>query len=280
MADRETMWTSEGPEEPLLGGDVTEGIVRVGDTVRRPRTSSSEAVRTVLDHLERAGFEGAPRFLGVDDRGRDVLSFVEGEVAGRPAPAWVADTSHAVSVARLLRDYHVAVSSLGVPLLFAGDRSVEPDGIPPAIQLSQELVGHRDVTLENVVFRDERAVALIDFDLARRSAPIEDVCNMLQWWAPWMPPEDRPHALADVDPFERAAAMVDAYGLDSASRSMLVPAARNGAARSWHLMRMRADRDGGGWRRMWDEGVGDVIRRRQEWLRFNEDELQAAVAGR
>jgi hypothetical protein len=34
---------------------------------------------------------------------------------------------------------------------------------------------------------------------------------------------------------------------------------------------------GGGWQRMWEEGVGDRILRRAQWLRDNATELQRAV---
>ncbi|WP_082008297.1 phosphotransferase [Microbacterium mangrovi] len=278
MSARQQAWTSDSPETPLLGGDVTVGVVRSGDTVRRPPGISSPAVRVLLEHLEETGFDGAPRYLGVDDRGRDVLSFIEGETAGRPAPEWVADTDRAISVARLLRRYHDAVASLGVPTVFDGARLSEPQGLPPALEVHRDLIGHRDITVENVVFREGAAVGLIDFDLARASSRADDICNMLQWWAPWMPAEDRPGPLIDVDPYQRTRAMLDAYSLDPAERRLLVPLARNGAERSWHLMRHRALVDGGGWRRMWDEGVGDAILRRQEWLRRNERSLIESVS--
>jgi hypothetical protein len=42
-------------------------------------------------HLESAGFEGAPRVLGIDGSGREVLSYIQGEVAGRPRPLWIVD---------------------------------------------------------------------------------------------------------------------------------------------------------------------------------------------
>ena len=74
-------------EIPLPGGDVTEGVVRLGDTVRRPLGDHSAQVHLVLRHLEASGFDGAPRLLGVDDRGREILTFVDGEVAGRPWPS-------------------------------------------------------------------------------------------------------------------------------------------------------------------------------------------------
>ena len=72
-------------EMPLAGGDVTEGVVRVGNTVRRPVRPHSPLVHALLAHLESAGFEGAPRFLGIDGSGREVLSYIDGEVAGPPA---------------------------------------------------------------------------------------------------------------------------------------------------------------------------------------------------
>jgi len=277
MERRHSVWDSAATEKPLVGGDVTEGVVRSGDTVRRPRGASSDRVEALLTYLERVGFTGAPRYLGVDDRGRDVLTFVDGEVAGRPAPEWVGSDDRARSVASLLRRYHDAVASFGVPKLFHDVSPVRLDGAPDPLPVPQDLIGHRDVTLENVVFRDGAAYALIDFDLARPSSRIDDVCTMLQWWAPWQPIEDRPEPLVPADVFARAAMMVDTYGLDAHSRSMLVPLARNAAERTWYSMRLRAERDGGGWRRMWDSGAGDSIRRRQAWLKENEDALIAAV---
>ena len=77
-------------EEVLLpGGDVTLGVARVGGTVRRPVGAHSHLVDLVLRHLEIEGFAGAPRYLGLDPQGREILTFIEGEVAGRPS--WLVD---------------------------------------------------------------------------------------------------------------------------------------------------------------------------------------------
>lgn len=37
-------------------------------------------MHALLAHLRTAGFEGAPRPLGIDDRGREALSFIPGTV--------------------------------------------------------------------------------------------------------------------------------------------------------------------------------------------------------
>ena len=69
------------PEIPLEGGSHS-GVVRVGETVRRETRPWSSSVHDLLRHLDREGFAGAPRALGFDDQGREVLTYIEGE-AGR-----------------------------------------------------------------------------------------------------------------------------------------------------------------------------------------------------
>lgn len=253
------------PEIPLPGGDVTVGVVRVGATVRRPTGSHSAIVHRVLQHLESVGFDGAPRFLGIDEQGRETLTYVDGVVAARPWPAWVAASESAVSVAKLLRRLDDAMVPLGVP----SDTQVR--GPEP------HFIGHRDVTPENTVFRDGQANAFIDFDLARAATRVDEVCNLLLWWGAWMPVDDREVVMRDIDAVERGRLLVDAYGLDQASRQRVADSAIEGAGLTWFSMRERARTLGGGWARMWDEGIGDQIRRREQWLRDNRNELRKAL---
>src|SRR4051794_17937110 len=98
-------------ETPLLGGTANRGlVVRVRDTVRRPLRTSSTATHAVLRYLEDVGFAGAPRFLDVDDEGREVLTYVAGETVTPPYPAWAMTDAALDSVAVLLREYHAAVA--------------------------------------------------------------------------------------------------------------------------------------------------------------------------
>lgn len=263
-------------EIPLLGGDVTDGIVRVGGTVRRPRGDHSALVKLVLEHLERVGFEGAPRYLGRDSRGRDVLSFVEGEVAGRPWPAWVADEDRAVSVAKLLRRLDDTMAAVGLPDTWPVSTATVP-GLSGRPGPSASFIGHRDVTPENTVFRGGRAAAFIDFDLVRASTRVDEVGNLLLWWGGWMAPRDREPVLRDADAAQRGRVLVDAYGLDADDRARVVPMAIVTADRTWHSMRHRATTHGGGWARMWADGLGDKIRRRERWLRAHQTNLTAAL---
>jgi aminoglycoside phosphotransferase (APT) family kinase protein len=233
-------------------------------------------VHAVLDHLESVGFAGAPRFLGIDDQGRAVLSYVDGEVAGRPHPVWVADEDRLVSLARLLRELDDAMIDFGLPDI-AGEQNPEPDGIPPQRDYPHAFIGHRDITPENVIFRDGTAYALIDFDLARPSTRMHEAQNAMMYWAPLKDPQDRDPALRDLDAARRCRLFADAYGLAEDDREILIEDLRYGTERSWHLMRDRARRLGGGWARMWSDGVGDLIRRRGSWLDRHGAEITAAL---
>jgi hypothetical protein len=265
-------------EIPLTGGDVTEGVVQVGDTVRRPVGPHSPLVHALLAHLESAGFAGAPRFLGIDAAGREVLSFIEGEVAGRPRPPWIADEARLASVGRLVRAYDDAAASfIPPPEMLPGTKVTEPRGIPPAPAYPPELIGHVDITPENVVFRDGRAYALIDFDLAKPATRADEMFNAMLWWAPLFDPRDLDPLMQRVDVPRRARILADAYDLSSTDRERVIEVAVLRTRRSWYVMKQHAEIDGGGWRRMWDEGVGDVIKRREAWLDRHGATLTAAL---
>ncbi|MBC6458256.1 phosphotransferase [Actinomadura sp. HBU206391] len=257
-------------EVPLLGGDVTEGVVRVGDTVRRPVRSHTRAVHGLLRHLESVGFDGSPRVLGVDDQGREILSWMPGRTPHRPLPGFAATDETLVALARLLRRLHDAASSYDPPA-----DAVWDDEATSNLDGPYDLIGHCDVTPENVVFRDGLPYALIDFDLARPTTRLYDLVTTLRHWAPLDDPADRDLVQRDADVGHRIALFCGAYGLDREQRRDVLPAARIRFERSYDAMRTRAERQGGGWARMWRSGVGEHIRRAQDWLERNWDDLDA-----
>jgi hypothetical protein len=63
----------------------------------------SPAVHDLLRHLESVGFPYSPRVLGVDEQGREILTYLHG-ASGPDAWARVVDTSGLVAMARLLRE--------------------------------------------------------------------------------------------------------------------------------------------------------------------------------
>lgn len=258
---------------PLPGGDVTDGVVRVGDTVRRPMRDHSPAVHGLLRHLAAVGFDGAPRVLGIDERGREILSWLPGQTAHRPLPRYAGTEEALTALGRLLRRFHDAAVSYEPPrgATWDSQAAANPDEPP-------ELVGHCDVTMENVVFRDDLPYALIDFDLARPTTRLFDVVTTLRHWAPLTDPADRDPLLRTADVGGRMAAFCTAYGLGGERRREVLPAARLRFERSYAAMRERAELRGGGWARMWRAGVGDRILRAQDWLECHWDDLDAHLS--
>ena len=142
-------------EVPLGGGWSLDGVVRVGNTVRRPPTYATQSMRDVLVHLERVGFDAAPRWLGKDEHERDILTFVEGETfSDTRGLVWTAEQLAASGA--LLRRYHDATAGTDVA---AG----------------AEVACHGDYGPWNLIWRDGRPFCLIDFDNVHPGPRAEDV---------------------------------------------------------------------------------------------------------
>jgi hypothetical protein len=67
-------------EEILTGGRVTAQVVRRGEFVHRTPCKNAAFVHQVLEFLEAGGVEGVPRYRGLDQQGREVLTFLPGQV--------------------------------------------------------------------------------------------------------------------------------------------------------------------------------------------------------
>jgi hypothetical protein len=259
-------------EVALVGGTANRGaVVRVGDTVRRPLRPTSAATHALLRHLADVGFAGAPRFLGLDARGREVLSFVPGTAITPPYPPWALTDAALESVAVLLRDYHRAVSTF--------DPSPYQWPASPPAPFAGELVSHNDVNLDNVVFRDGRAVALIDFDLAGPGSRIWDVACAVRLWAPL-----RPDRYVD-DPRRgrglfRLRHFVDCYGVTDADRDRLVTAVRLNHDWCYDIVGTAAARGHTGFSEYLSGGALERAERTRQWYLDEGDRLRAVLLRR
>lgn len=143
-------------EIPLLGGRLTPGIVRVGNTVRRPPKGNAAFVHALLLFLEDQDFPFAPRFLGMDERGRDILSYLEGETWSDSGSGLSDDLL--VQAARAIRRYHDATAS------------------SPLAQGS-EIVAHHELGPHNTIFHEGHLVGFIDWDDAAPGTRRRDFAN-------------------------------------------------------------------------------------------------------
>lgn len=266
------MHSMDEREEQLFGGIAHPGeVVRVGDTVRRPGGPHTEAIFALLRHLDDAGFDGAPRPLGLDERGREMFTYVPGDVPITPFPAWSMSEEALASVGRLLRRYHDAVAGFDGSGFAWSDEMLDPRGGP--------IVCHADICPENVVFRGGEAVALLDFDFAAPGRVLWDVAATLGMWAPLREVKTRAAGMEGCDPVARTRVFADAYGLTTVQRSELLDVVVD-RRRSIFLERRVAAGEPL-FVQMWEEQGGEAgTARLNEWLEANRAELKTALGVR
>lgn len=149
---------------------MTKGVVRVGTTVRRPAGGASVFVTQLLHHLETQGVTRAPRYLGRDDLGWDIFTYIPGVVPER----WCHfDDDQIKSAGGLLRAFHDATRG-------------------SALASESPVVCHHDFEPNNAVFDGEQPVALIDFDMAEPGEPKEDVGYSAWAWCVSSKPSRQP----------------------------------------------------------------------------------------
>ncbi len=273
LAGSDSRPSGDGPEREhvLVGGTANRGlVVRVGDTVRRPLREESASTHALFRHLEEVGFPGSPRFLGLDRDNREMLGYIDGTTALPPYPDWALSETALTSVASLLRAYHD--STVGFDI--AGRVWSVPVSAPFR---SGSVVCHSDPNLDNVVFREGRAVGLIDFDLASPGSRLWDVAAAVRLWAPLR---------ADVDiaddragqALSRAATFVDAYGLAREDRQRIVEAVLAHHDWGYEIVRTGAVAGHTHFGRYWYEGGSARAARSREWIVRHRADLERALS--
>lgn len=201
------------PETPLTGGTLNP-VVRIGDTVRRPVGPWTPTVHALLRHIRERGFDAAPEPLGLDDMGREILTYIPGTTVGwaAPWPRVVRSDDLLVQVGRTLARYHRAVADFRP----AGE---VPWQLGTAAIAPNEIVCHHDVAPYNTVIDGDRLVAIIDWDLAGPAPALSDLAFAAWQWVPLHGPTVAEFLGWDRPPERgrRLRLFLDAYGLDDRS---------------------------------------------------------------
>jgi hypothetical protein len=248
-------------EERLPGGFVND-VIRVGATVRRTPGERAAYVRELLQHFEASGWPGAPRHLGTDERGREVLSYVEGQVPWEPVrPLSVIDDEPLAEVARLTRQFHDLTA--GTALAEGG-----------------EVVCHNDLSPRNTVYRDGgeglRPVAFIDWDLAAPGLRVHDVAHVCwQFCGTGSPVSETGEAAAQVG--ARMRIVSEAYGLGDADRRRLVGTVLWWQDRCWRGIDRLADAGDPAMLRLREGGAVAEVRAAYDWTAAHRTLLERQV---
>ncbi|MDQ2814937.1 MAG: phosphotransferase [Actinomycetota bacterium] len=223
----------------MAGGNVPGGVVRVGDTVRKPAGPWTPAVEALLGHLHAAGFGGAPRSFGRDVAGRQMLEYVPGPMAHDLPPL---DAAGLHRVGELVRSLHDACEGFEPPPGARWNVVIAPD--------RHDLICHHDLAPWNLVLGTDRWV-FIDWDGAGPGSRLWDLAYTVTGFVPMTSQGD---PAADG---LRVRALADGYGLSAAQRRQLPPLIAAHTRAMFELLRDSARTGEQPWARLFAEGHGD-----------------------
>lgn len=176
-------------EFTLSGGRSTDGVVRVGNTVRRPHKNESEFANSFLSFLWENGFSHSQRYIGRDEHGRDIFEYIKGFV-----PDDIGNTTleQLCEFMKVVKNFH--------------DLSLQ-------FTHTNQVVCHNDLSPCNTVFVDDKPVAIIDWDSARIGERWEDLAYILWLWI-----NIGSHARDKIDILGQMKIALSAYDIDADTR--------------------------------------------------------------
>lgn len=256
---------AEEIEIPFADGNVT-GAVRVDETVRRGTGPWTPAIHPLLNHLERVGFEAAPRVLGFDEQGREVLTYIVGETSPDPRESFGTDEALA-EVAQLLRRYHDATTSF-VPSPNA------PWRFQVGAPRTGDVICNNDIAPWNTIVAGGRPVAFIDWDFATPGPRIWDVAHAL--WR-FVPLYEDPVFGTLAEQSRRLRLFCNAYGLENRDELLLTIFRRQRALHD--SMKAWAEAGEPAFAAMWRDGHGDMVMRDYDYLMRNGEAFARNING-
>lgn len=241
-----------------LAGGLAHDVVRIGETVRRPMPARAAYIHDVLRLFARHGWPAAPRYLGVDEEGRQTLTYLSGHVAWQPAqPPDVWSEDSLTRVAKLVRQFHD---------LTAGTPLAEDD----------EVVCHNDLSPRNTVYRDDgaglRPYAFIDWDFAAPGRRIHDVAHVC-----WQFLDLGPGRASPEGPARLIGLVADTYALRTRDRRALVETILWWQDRCWRGIDEQADAGDSAMERLRSAGHVKAIQEAYAWVGEHRSVLESAL---
>jgi aminoglycoside phosphotransferase (APT) family kinase protein len=245
-------------ERTLPGGFINEVVLKDG-SVRRPVGPHSAFVHRLLQHFERHGWNGAPRLLGIDEDGREMLGYIEGHVAIEQNRSAYAESDESLArLATMVREFHD---------LTAAD---------PALCGGAETVCHNDLAPKNTVYADASdgapPVAFLDWDGAAPGERIHDVAHLCWEYLRLGTP------VTDLAETARRMRLVsDAYGLDRDRRGRLAETVPWWQERCWRGIEAGAAAGDPAMVRLRELGAPVWMREDHRWVTEHRAALEAAL---
>jgi len=223
-------------EIPLEGGAIAE-VVRLGDTVRRSTGPWTPEVHALLRHLEAVGCDLAPRVLGIDERDREILTYLPGTT---------------------ISPDHLDLLEFDETLVRAGEFVAKLHAALP--RHADETVSlHGDLGPWNVIVDGDRWFA-IDWDSTHRGTPRWEVAYCLMTFCNlW---HDR--ALSPEEAVRRMRRFAAGYGLTDGELAATMGLVGDRCQEVARFLRQRASEGVAGFVRLLAEGHDAAWRRNAE----------------
>jgi Ser/Thr protein kinase RdoA (MazF antagonist) len=224
-------------EQKLEGGNVCDGVLRIGATVRKPWTASTPSVLKFMRAVREAGVD-VPAVLGQDEQGRQVTEFIPGRLALESDPLTHTELRRVGAMVRAIHD----ASESFVPSSDAQWATAIPSP-------GDELICHNDLAPWNLIICDRWT--FIDWDASAPSTRLWDLAYAAQGFT-----------LSDTGPSpeeaaQNLAAFINGYGADQYLRDQLPAAMHQRAAAMYQLLESSHRSGLEPWSSMYVSGHGD-----------------------
>ncbi|MEI8338901.1 MAG: phosphotransferase [bacterium] len=243
--------------EEELGGGWGQEVqpVKIGNTVHRQNGENAEYVHDVLVFLEQQGFDWAPRYLGQDEQDREVITFIDGYTPhGQEVPPETWSLTTMTEIFQNIRKLH---------------------DITEATPLAQdkECICHGDLGFANTVYEDGKAIAFIDWDLARPGNRVDDLAHAIAAYLSLGVYVDK----GAVERAELARKLADAYGATTEQRSRIVDSmlSQLQEAHDKQLGIISSGSELG--KRLAEANVPKIIQKRIDWILQNRSDFDKAL---
>jgi len=150
---------SSKEETILKGGRTNTRVVKIGDTVRKPQNKKSRYASQVLQFLEEKNFQYSQRFIGVDEKNRDIFAYIDVIV---PENLGQTNDTQLHTFMKMVRELH--------------------DISQGFVKTKNRVLCHDDLSPCNVVFRDETPIAIIDWKDVHEDERWQDLTYILWLW--------------------------------------------------------------------------------------------------
>ena len=200
-------------KEVLTGGRVGK-IIKEGNCVVRPSNVWTKEVHKFLNYLLEHGFTEIPVPYGINEAGKEVVSFAEGVVYNDELPDFILRDEILEAVAKRMVHYH----EIGAAYV---DKLSGNEAWMLKTQYPIEVMCHGDIAPYNTTFVGTELGGMIDFDTLHPGPRLWDIAYAVYRWVPFVSPENPDYHDGAEEQIRKLKVFADAYGLGEQERKKL-----------------------------------------------------------